>query len=162
GAGFWAGVVWRRATAAGVWASFLGTLVVWGLMSAESPGAAIPALGPTVQTVLNAAGSIGLRGLSQPVQITLMLATEFGLMILISLVTTPRDMSTFGPFYARLHTPVGKEDEVRCDDGSEYPLESTDRFDQAVLHDLPESATLGMDGVLLDYRKSSRFAYQRL
>ena len=30
------------------------------------------------------------------------------------------------------------------------------------LDDLPESATLGMDGTVLDYRKSSRFAYPRL
>ncbi len=162
GAGFWAGIVWRRATTAGVWASFLGTLVVWGLMSAESPSAAIPALGPAVQSVLGAAGSVGLRGLSQPVQITLMLATEFGLMILISLMTTPREMSTLGPFYARLHTPVGKEDEVRCADKPKPSLESSDFFEQPGLTDLPESATLGMDGVLLDYRKSSRYAYPAL
>ena len=29
-------------------------------------------------------------------------------------------------------------------------------------HELPESATLGMEGIVLDYRKSSRFAYPRL
>ena len=29
-------------------------------------------------------------------------------------------------------------------------------------HDLPESATLGLEGTPLDYRKSSRFAYARL
>ena len=52
-----------------------------------------------------------------------------------------------GPFYARLHTPVGKEDEVCCDKPAD---------------DLPESATLGMEGTVLDYRKSSRFAYPRL
>ena len=52
-----------------------------------------------------------------------------------------------GPFFARLHTPVGKEGEVRC---------------EATSHALPESATLGMDGIVLDYRKSSRFAYASL
>ena len=76
-----------------------------------------------------------------------MLAVEFGLMIVVSLVTHPRDLAVLGPFYARLHTPVGKEDEVRWD---EPP------------HELPESATLGMEGILLDYHKSSRFAYGRL
>ena len=30
GAAFWLGVVWRRANAAGVWASFVGSLLVWG------------------------------------------------------------------------------------------------------------------------------------
>ena len=29
GAAFWLGVVWRRANAAGVWASFLGSLAAW-------------------------------------------------------------------------------------------------------------------------------------
>ena len=36
GAAFWLGVVWRRATAAGVWASFIGSLCVWALMSAPA------------------------------------------------------------------------------------------------------------------------------
>jgi hypothetical protein len=116
-------------------------------MSAESPTSAIPAVGPAARVVLDAAGSVGLRGLSQPVQIIIMLLVEFGLMILVSLITRPCGASVLGPFYARLHTPVGKEDEVRWDDPP---------------HDLPESAALGLDGPALDYRKSSRFAYPRL
>ena len=147
GAAFWLGVVWRRATAAAVWASFLGSLLVWAVMSAEPPGSAIPIVGPFVQAVLGAAGSLGLRGLGQPIQVIIMLAVEFGLMIVVSLITRPRDLATLGPFYARLQTPVGKEDEVRWE---EPP------------NDLPESATLGMEGIALDYHKSSRFAYPRL
>ncbi len=147
GAAFWLGVVWRRATAAAVWASFLGSLLVWAVMSTEPPGSAIPIVGPFVQAVLGAAGSLGLRGLGQPIQVIIMLAVEFGLMIVVSLITRPRDLSTLGPFYARLQTPVGKEDEVRWE---EPP------------NDLPESATLGMEGIALDYHKSSRFAYPRL
>ncbi len=116
GAAFWLGVVWRRANAAAVWASFLGSLLVWAVMSAEPPSIAIPVVGPAARAVLGAAGSLGLRGLSEPVQIIIMLAVEFGLMILVSLVTRPRDLATLGPFYARLHTPVGKEDEVRWDE----------------------------------------------
>ena len=46
GAAFWLGVVWRRANAAGVWVSFLGSLLVWGLMSAESTGIATAASVP--------------------------------------------------------------------------------------------------------------------
>jgi hypothetical protein len=76
-----------------------------------------------------------------------MLAVEFGLMIVVSLATRPRDLSKLGPFYARLHTPVGREYEVCWDEPPQ---------------DLPESATLGMDGTSLDYRKSSRFAYSKL
>ena len=62
-----------------------------------------------------------------------MLATQFGLLVLVSFCTRPYDLSAIGPFYARIHTPVGKEDEVRWDDPP---------------HDLPEAATLGLDGVL--------------
>ena len=144
GAAFWLGVAWRRANAAGVWASFLGSLLVWGIMSADPSGIAIPVVGPAARAVLTAAGSLGLQGLTQPAQIIVMLAVEFGLMIVVSLITRPRGVSTLGPFYARLHTPVGKEDEVRYDEPPD---------------DLPDSATLGMEGTALDYRKSSRFAY---
>jgi Na+/proline symporter len=147
GAAFWLGVVWRRATAAAVWASFLSSLLVWAVMSAEPPNTAIPVVGLAPRAILGAAGSLGLRGLNEPLQVIIMLAVEFGLMILVSLVTRPRNLSTLDPFYARLHTPVGKEDEVRWDEPHD---------------DLPESATLGMEGITLDYRKSSRFAYPAL
>jgi Na+/proline symporter len=147
GAAFWLGVVWRRATAVGVWVSFLGSLLVWAAMSAESPTTAIPVVGPAARSLSGAADSLGLRGLSQPGQVIIMLAVEFGLMIVASLVTRPRDLVTLGPFYARLHTPVGREGEVRWDQPP---------------RDLPDSATLGMEGTPLDYRKSSCFVYPRL
>ena len=108
------------------------------------PSTAIPAVGPAAQSSSTRPDALWLRGLSEPRQIIIMLAVEFGLLVLVSLLTRPRDLSILGPFYARLHTPVGKEDEVRWD---EPPS------------DLPESATLGMEGTSLDYRKSSRFAY---
>ena len=76
-----------------------------------------------------------------------MLGAQFGLLVIVSFCTRPYDLSAIGPFYARLHTPVGKEDEVRWEGAS---------------HDLPEAATLGMDGVYLDYRLSSRWAYAGL
>ncbi len=147
GAAFWLGVVWRRANTAAVWASFLGSLLVWVVMSTDATSIALPVVGPAARGLVGAAESLGLRGLSDSAQIIIMLAVEFGLMIVVSLVTQPRDLAALGPFYARLHTPVGKEDEVRW---NEPP------------HDLPESATLGMEGALLDYHKSSRFAYRRL
>jgi Na+/proline symporter len=125
GAAFWLGVVWRRTNAAGVWASFLGSLVVWALMNARTP----------------------LAGLGDSQQIMVMLGTQFGLLILVSLCTRPGDPREIGAFYARIHTPVGKEDLVRWDDPP---------------HDLPEAATIGLEGVVFDYRKSSRFAYGRL
>ena len=46
----------------------------------------------------------------------------------MSLCTRPDDLPVIGPFYARIHTPVGKEHEVRWDDASRMtcprPLQS--------------------------------------
>jgi Na+/proline symporter len=129
GAAFWLGVIWRRANAAGVWASFLGSLLVWALASAPGGGALFPA------------------GLTEPQLVMIILATEFGLLVLVSLLTPPADRRIIEAFYARIHTPVGQEDLVRWDGP---PL------------DLPEAATIGLDGMAFDYRKSSRFAYRVL
>jgi hypothetical protein len=95
----------------------------------------------------HAAAVLNLCGLSESYQVIVIVVVEFGLLIFVSVMTRPRDPETLGPFYARLHTPVGREDEVRRD---------------AVAEVLPESATLGMEGVLLDYRKSSQFACKQL
>lgn len=148
GAAFWLGVTWRRANAAGVWASFLGALLVWLLTSFKPDLATFPALlAPAAGAVMNLSGSLGLADLSRPVQILLTLAVEFGLLIGVSLLTRPHPAAQLDAFYARLHTPVGREAEVAPD---EPPGK------------LPESATLGMDGVLLDYGKASAFAYPGL
>jgi Na+/proline symporter len=148
GGPLWLGVVWRRSNAAGVWASFVGTLLVWGAMSLDPAG--LPNSWPlqTMATWLAAAGdALHIRGVSKPVEILMTLSTEFGLLILVSLLTRPHAASRLDPFYARLLTPVGKEREVEWTDAPA---------------NLPESATLGMDGVKLDYRKSSAYAYRGL
>jgi len=148
GAGFWLGVLWRRANAAGVWAGFLGGLLVWTATTFKPELAhGIPLLEPAVTAFVAAAKSIGLRDIPAPIQVLLMLAAEFGLLILVSLLTKPHPEAQLNAFYARLHTPVGREAEMRL---------------EAPAGDLPESATLGMDGVLLDYHKSSALVYPRL
>ncbi len=149
GAAFWLGVIWRRATAAGVWASFIGSLCAWVVMtaSASNVGAASDVISVTARWIRAASAGLLPRAVSEPQQILIMLGTQFGLLILVSLCTRPIDLSTIGPFYARIHTPVGKENEAQ----SLMPVT-----------DPPVSATLGMDGVYLDYRLSSRWAYQGL
>jgi Na+/proline symporter len=144
GAAFWLGVVWRRASVRGVWASFLGSLLIGGLMSVSADSVPGAADSPFVRALARAAEVLHLRGLSEPSQVMVIIAVEFGLLIVVSVMTRPGDLAALGPFYARLHTPVGREEEVRPDAAAEV---------------LPESATLGMEGVVLDYRKSSRFAY---
>jgi hypothetical protein len=116
-------------------------------MSVPAPehGTAADATSAIAQTLANAGGALSLRGLREPEQIMVMLVAQFGSLVLVSLCTRPPDLSAIGPFYARLHTPVGKEDEVRW---AEPPQQ------------LPVAATLGMDGVVLDYRMTSRWAHQ--
>jgi hypothetical protein len=131
-----------------VWASFVGTLLVWGAMSLDPAG--LPSWWPlqTAAGWLVAAGEmLHVRGVSKPIEILITLSTEFGLLILVSLLSRAHAASHLDPFYARLLTPVGKEPQVEWTDAPA---------------DLPESATLGMDGVKLDYRKSSAYAYRGL
>jgi Na+/proline symporter len=122
GASFWLGVTWRRANSAGVWASVLGGLAVW-------------------------AGLTFAGDHSAPFAVLVTLACQFGVLIVVSLLTTRPSDARLDPFFARLHTPVGRESEVLL---------------VADTATLPESATLGMEGVLLDYDKASRFGYARL
>jgi Na+/proline symporter len=95
GAAFWLGVVWRRANAAGAWSGVAGGLLAW----------ATTGLDHTTWQV---------RGLDRPGPILAMLAVEFGVMIAVSLLTPPLPAGRLDPFYARLLTPVGREDEVRA------------------------------------------------
>lgn len=148
GAAFWLGVTWRRANAAGVWASFLGTLLLWFVMSVKpSSFASSPALQGWMTQFLASTRLDEVQQWSKPLQILVKLACEFGLLIFFSRVTRPRPQLTLDAFFARLHTPVGKEPDVSWDSPPA---------------DLPESATLGLDGQLLDYEKSSRYAYPSL
>lgn len=146
GAAVWLGVVWRRANTAGVWGSFVGTLLVWGAMRLD--GGTLPwPLAPVANGLVAAGRALGVRDVSKPLEILIMLSTEFGLLVLISLLTRPPEAQRLDPFFARLLTPVGREGEVAW---TEAPA------------DLPESATLAMDGVVLDYDKCAPLAYARL
>jgi Na+/proline symporter len=144
GPAFWFGVTWRRANSAGVWASFIGGLLVWIATSLDPKAVEnVPLLNALMATPL----VTNLHALYRPIQILIMLAVEFGLLIFVSLFTRPHPDAQLDFFFARLHTPVGKEKEVGLN---------------AKADSLPESATMGMDGALLDYQKSSLFAYRHL
>lgn len=149
GPAFWLGVTWRRTNAAGVWASFLGGLFVW-LSTTFKVGAlaGLPLIGSFADAIAYLGATLGLRDLSRPFQILIMLGVEFGLLILVSLLTRPHPREQLDPFFARLHTPVGREEEV-CPDGPPGTK-------------LHEAATLGLHGVVLDYRKASAYAYPGL
>jgi Na+/proline symporter len=142
GAAFWLGVTWRRANAAGVWASFCGALLVWlgsGIRPESVQG--IPLVTSWMQIFLTS---------SQAFQILLMLSVEFSLLILVSLLTRPHPDSQLDPFFARLHTPVGMEQKFR--------KQTHNIAGDAAVTPVAKTA----DAMILDYRKASVYAYPGL
>ena len=107
----------------------------------------MPPLGGLGAAILAARDALGLSGVSKAGEILVMLVTEFGLLVAVSLLTRPRAKGELDPFFARLLTPVGNEPQVAWTDA---PPE------------LPESATLGLDGWKPDYRKASGYGYRGL
>ena len=142
GAAFWLGIIWRRANATAVWCSFVGSVMVWACSSANATS--VEGL-PGLHTLVIGLESLGdfcyLRGHTRPVEIIVMLGVQFGVLILISLVTRPQSTVQLDLFYARLLTPVGKEKEV-----------ATDRTYDAAL-------TIGLAGKPLDFKAAESFGY---
>jgi len=148
GAAFWLGAVWRRANTTGVWVSFLLSILVWAAMTAPATvNTGLSVLDVAARELLHVSQTLYLRDLAKPAQILVILAVEFGLLILVSLLTRPQNRGQLDFFFARLLTPVGREREF------ERPGESGS---------FPEYATLGLDGPGLDYQKASALGYRAL
>jgi Na+/proline symporter len=135
----WLGLLWRRANPAGAWGSILAGIVVWGLTAMRLEYVAgIPGIESLVQRA---------EGLSKPEQILLMLITQFGALVIVSLATRPQPAELLDPFFARLLTPVGRD--VEFASASPPGLYADD-------------ATLGLGDIFLDYDKASVLAYPGL
>jgi Na+/proline symporter len=148
GAPFWVGVVWRRANATAVWCSFLAGIGVWA-MTAVDPIAVqnIWGLAHVAQAIQWLGELLNLQGHSRPVEIILGLVVQFGVMVLVSLLTRPHGDARLNPFFARLYTPVGREEEMRSTATDATPS---------------EDAQLGLHGQPLDYHKATQFGYTAL
>lgn len=85
GAAFWMGISWRRANAPGVWAGTLGALLAWAI---------------TYKI-----------GWDTPARVAVFVPVEFGLTILVSLLTKPIPADRLDKFYAQLHVSVANERE---------------------------------------------------
>lgn len=142
---FWLGVTWRRANPAGAWSSLAAGIAVWsttGLGTSQwfiewiEPG--IPA---AVELLQRAAS------LDESTKILLTLAAQFGVFFIVSLCTRPQPAEQLDPFFARLHTPVGREQEFAL-------AEPVAAFQ--------EEAMLGLHGIAIDYRQASQLAYPGL
>jgi Na+/proline symporter len=143
GAAFWLGVVWRRANRIAVWCSFLASIAVWSLASVHAEVVSNVRILHSIALILESIGdALWIRGHSRPIEILIMLAVQFGVLIIVSLLTREQSTKDLDLFYARLLTPVGKEEET---------------FREVV----PEDATLavGLHGKLLDYHKASFYGY---
>jgi len=84
GAAFWVGITWRKANSWGVWAGTLGALAAWAI------------------------ALFGL-GWETPARVALFVPVEFGLLILVSLLTKRPDEKRLDKFYAQLHCSVADE-----------------------------------------------------
>jgi hypothetical protein len=88
-----------------------------------------------------------VTGLDESIKILLTLAAQFGVFVIVSLCTRPQPVEQLDPFFARLHTPVGREQEFAL-------------MDPPVA--FREEAMLGLHGIVIDYEKASQFAYPGL
>ena len=138
---FWLGVTWRRANPAGAWCSLAAGLGVW-MTTAQGLPDWLGALHPFFLQISQHATT-----LSRPMEILIMLGAQFGLLAVVSLLTRPQPRERLDPFFARLHVPVGREEEF----AAVLPAES-----------FHEEAMLGLHGVSLDYEKASQLASPRL
>ena len=134
---FWMGVLWRRATPAGAWASLAAGLLLWA--ATATPADRLASL-PGV-------GSIALvyAQWKEPIQILVQLVVQFGMLMLVSLVSRPPERSRLDSFFARLLTPVGKESEVAL---ASPPVRHA------------EEAALGLHLPGLDYQRAASWGYE--
>ena len=156
GGAFWLGVTWRRANSAGVWAGFGGALAVW--LASTFPSQSFAAL-PPLESLLSSFQQTG-----QAFQILAMLGAAFGLLIAVSLLTRPLPAEQLDSFFARLHTPVGRESEVRLagPEGTAQAEAEPEAHSVAAAPSGDPASTTEGDAAQFDYRKASAFAYRGL
>ncbi|MCY2966490.1 MAG: sodium:solute symporter family protein [Planctomycetota bacterium] len=133
---FWLGVTWRPANSWGAWSSIVAGAALWGATSI--PSAWLEGL-PLLQNVI---GSYVSQ--PEPIRILIQLTAQFGALIGISLLTGMKPKAQLDPFFARLLTPVGREDEMAL---------------SAVPTQFAAEAGLGLASPGLDYQKASVLGY---
>jgi Na+/proline symporter len=83
GAAFWVGIAWRRANAWGAWAGTLCAAAVWAVTY--------------------------WAGWDTPQRVALFVPVEFGVLIVVSLLTPRQPDTVLDPFFARMHVSVAAE-----------------------------------------------------
>jgi Na+/proline symporter len=108
GIAFWAGLYWRRATAAAAWAATLTSLGAFVFTSAEPLGLAWDFNVHFAEKL--PAFMLWDGKLSVPWQIIIYLSAGFIVMIVVSLFTKRVSSETLDRFYACLRTPIGPDE----------------------------------------------------
>ncbi|UCH36298.1 MAG: sodium:solute symporter family protein [Armatimonadota bacterium] len=87
GIAFWLGVLWRRSTTAGAWASFLAAAAAWFV-------------------------ALRVLGWSEGQQMALYIPVGILAGIVVSLVTPAPNRASLDRFFTKIHTPIGHDDKL--------------------------------------------------
>ena len=111
GIAFWMGLLWRRATPAGAWASAIGGFAAWWLVNrsffvewAQSISIAEP-----LRLVVEKGG---VSTIYEPWQIVGYLGTGLIAGVIVSLLTRPIDQERLDRYYALTRTPIGPDEQL--------------------------------------------------
>lgn len=101
----WAGILWRRTTTAGAWASFLVMVVLWSAFG-------LP--GSLLHRVLPGVAWLGMYADKTQIHWLMLTYLPAGLVALVvgSLLTRQSEAKKLDDFYTLIKTPVGREQEL--------------------------------------------------
>jgi len=111
GIAFWMGLFWRRATAAGAWASTLTSFAVWWLTTQEFFVSWLSGL-PMTQSLRFIFVRNGMPEVYLPWQMIFYLTAGLIVGVIVSLVTRPVAKEKLENFYALVRTPVRQGEKV--------------------------------------------------
>jgi Na+(H+)/acetate symporter ActP len=92
---FWCGIVWRRGTSLGAWASNIGAFCIWLIIELKMKN-----------------GLMGEGYVFMANQFLVCIPTGFLLYIIFSYLSKPEESTKLENFYRRLRTPVGSDTEI--------------------------------------------------
>lgn len=112
GIAFWLGLLWRRTTVAGAWASTLTGFATWWLVTRPFfvDWASTLSIAEPLRLVVESKGKAAIY---DPWQITFYLSAGVVAGIVVSLVTTPIDDKRLTLFYDLTRTPIQPDEEVQ-------------------------------------------------
>lgn len=112
GIAFWMGLLWRKATPAGAWASAIGGFAAWWLVNREFfvEWAQSLSIAEPLRLVVE---KNGVAAIYEPWQIVSYLGTGLIVGIGISLFTRPIEQERLERYYALTRTPIGSDEQLQ-------------------------------------------------